>query len=492
MSGAIQHVWRPIRDLPPDWRALVDPDLHAFMRRWTERLSEIQSSRAYENFTARLRRQWAIETGVIERLYTLEEGITTVLIEHGLEHVQIPHEATDADPEYVLNLIRDQGDAIEGVYDFVSGGRPLGTSYIKELHQALTRHQDFYDAMDTLGNRVRRELPKGCWKQLPNNVEGPDGYRFEFCPPEHVDAEIDRLLEMHREHEALGVPPEVEAAWLHHRFTLIHPFTDGNGRVSRGLATLVLLKSRWLPLVVTRIDRAAYLAALRRADSDDLRPLVRFFGELQRRVVREAMSLSETSATLDEAIDAVSRRMAAGHDEREESASSVIHRVADALHEVAGTLLEATAGRLRDNAAGAAFRIETSSGASSDPTRSRWFHKQVAECAREHRYFANPARYHAWNLLEIRGSGGNSIELLFSFHPLGRSGGGILVCNAMAFTRYPVEGGSEGNEPGDLAPLGTAPFELGAEEISDALVERFREWMRDRITSGLNYWNERV
>ena len=32
---------------------------------------------------------------------------------------------------------------------------------------------------------------------------------------------------------------EIEATWLHHRFTQIHPFQDGNGRVARALASLV-------------------------------------------------------------------------------------------------------------------------------------------------------------------------------------------------------------------------------------------------------------
>ena len=46
---------------------------------------------------------------------------------------------------------------------------------------------------------------------------------------------------MYTEHQGCGVPLEVEAAWLHHRFTQIHPFEDGNGRVARALASLVFI-----------------------------------------------------------------------------------------------------------------------------------------------------------------------------------------------------------------------------------------------------------
>ncbi len=102
-----------------------------------------------------------------------------------------------------------------------------------------------------------------------------------------------RLVTWHLEHEQRNVSPEIESAWLHHRFALIHPFTDGNGRVARCLATLVLLKYQWFPLVVTRGDRAEYLSAIRKADQDDLAPLVQLFGQLQKRAIKHALSLTE-------------------------------------------------------------------------------------------------------------------------------------------------------------------------------------------------------
>ena len=130
-------------------------------------------------------------------------------------------------------------------------------------------------------------------KSFNNHVEHADGTRFEYCPYEHVSQEMDNLVAMHAEHNRIGVPPEVEAAWLHHRFSLIHPFVDGNGRVARCLATLILLKASWLPLVVTRHDKSDYIATLRDADRGDLSPLVRMIGRLQRKAIREALSLTE-------------------------------------------------------------------------------------------------------------------------------------------------------------------------------------------------------
>jgi Fic family protein len=49
----------------------------------------------------------------------------------------------------------------------------------------------------------------------------------------------------------------VQAAWLHHRFTQIHPFADGNGQVARAIASLVFIEAGWFPLILKRdeLDR---------------------------------------------------------------------------------------------------------------------------------------------------------------------------------------------------------------------------------------------
>lgn len=88
----------------------------------------------------------------------------------------------------------------------------------------------------------------------------PDGIVHEYCPPEQVVSEMERLVEMHNQHLEI-VAPEVEAAWLHHRFTQTHPFQDGNGRVARTLASLIFIRQGLFPIVITRSDRQEYINA---------------------------------------------------------------------------------------------------------------------------------------------------------------------------------------------------------------------------------------
>ena len=73
------------------------------------------------------------------------------------------------------------------------------------------------------------------------------------------------------------------ATRFHHRLVQIHPFTNGNGRLSR-LSTDLLLTSlgttrfSWgrINLVDVRTTRLAYIDALRAADKHDIEPLLDF------------------------------------------------------------------------------------------------------------------------------------------------------------------------------------------------------------------------
>ncbi len=81
-----------------------------------------------------------------------------------------------------------------------------------------------------------------------------------------------------REEETSGdLHPVIVAALFHHRFVAIHPFDDGNGRMTRLLTNLTLMKHGYPPIIIQKEDRGAYFLALAEADegnSDDIINLI--------------------------------------------------------------------------------------------------------------------------------------------------------------------------------------------------------------------------
>lgn len=60
-----------------------------------------------------------------------------------------------------------------------------------------------------------------------------------------------------------------QAAKLHHRLTVIHPFADGNGRTTRGFLNLLFMHRGLPPIYIKAAEKEEYRCALARADMEE-------------------------------------------------------------------------------------------------------------------------------------------------------------------------------------------------------------------------------
>ena len=292
-----EAVWKPIEDLPADAASWGSSHYRERVRRWQEaraRLQEPGVDRTLLDIWLRERaRAFAIETGQIEGLYTLRRGVTEQLIAEGFGGVRAAHALEPGLSDRTLKgLLEDQHAAVELVFEAAAGRRPLSHHTMKSWHQLLTRHQEHAVGIRD-GRRAAIPLLRGDYKIRPNNPRRPDGVVHEYCPPEQTRSEMDRLLEMHHGHADRGLPAEVEAAWLHHRFVRIHPFQDGNGRMARLLMAYVFARAGEFPPVIATELRNDYIMNLELADGGDLRPFVEYLADLAATTTLSAVRIAE-------------------------------------------------------------------------------------------------------------------------------------------------------------------------------------------------------
>jgi Fic family protein len=477
--------WKPIQSLPLDWNKLQDAGIAALVGVWNEQVQALQDKDIYKTFLAKLRREWAIETGVIERLYELKDSATKTLIEHGLDSSLLSSSDVTGRPlEQVLALIRDQESAINSMYMFVAEGRNLTMGYVKELHFVLTANQSECESVDSEGRSIMTPLIRGEWRKTEAQVTDSEGTTWLYCEPALIESQMLNLLDEFQAQSDLNVPPEIRSAWLHHRFTLIHPFQDGNGRVARCLATLVMLKARWFPLVVTNADKTKYIAALRAADALDLTPLVQHFNELQKRTIRRALSLS---ASVISETETVKSAMSIARQRLGERNKKLAARLRNVLV-VAEALRIQTIEHLRVVAIDtdkmlkeydSRFRCATDDSPHGD-TNDHYYRAQIVQCANMHDYYANLAEYRSWAAMKIDAD--DRVEVIFSFHGLGRDARGVLCCSAI-FCQKNEAGLISGVEP--LEDL----FEFTYKEKDLDVASRFSHWLDKAISEGVKRWS---
>ncbi len=161
-QAPISHSWEKIEDLPEDWQgALCRPDLHAVHRQWVEDRNLIKDPAKVKAFQDQLHTLWAIETGIIERLYTVDRGVTVQILEAGMNALGQFH-ARGLLSAHARALISDQREALEMVMDLVGHEeRVLTAFYIKSLHQRLTFSQETCEGMNPFGKLVQVPLRKG-------------------------------------------------------------------------------------------------------------------------------------------------------------------------------------------------------------------------------------------------------------------------------------------------------------------------------------------
>jgi Fic family protein len=406
---------------------------------WRDTLQDLRDSRALAAFNEQLYRRWAIETGILERLYSIDRGVTQMLVERGLDVSLIEHGSTDRPPEEVIAILRDHREAVQYVMDFVAGDNDLSLHFIRSLHQILTAHQHVVEAVDQFGLSIEVELIRGDWKQQPNNPTRPDGLLHAYCPPHLVQEEMEALLRFYAGMADGEVPTTIKSAWLHHRFTQIHPFQDGNGRVARALAAFVLVKRRFFPIVIDREDRSDYIACLETADRGDLQPLVTMWNRLQKRSIESALSLSESvlsdqpTAPTDllrtkllEAITDQARKRRAALQAKQKSVLTLGDRVFDdvvrkSMDELRAQIDQTLKGVDPNFYCGVDYSTQDS---------QHWFKIQLVEIASGYEYFCDMITYHRWSRLKIRhrdAGDDQTAEIIISMHSLGRTFSGVLA-----------------------------------------------------------------
>jgi hypothetical protein len=127
------------------------------------------------------------------------------------------------------------------------------------------------------GEPTRKKIIPGEYKTMPNNVRLSNGEIFEYAAPEDVLPKMQELLDWYN---GVGEQDPIEvAALLHYRFVCIHPFDDGNGRVSRLLLNYHLLRAELPPVIIKSKDKTAYLNALNEADTGDVAAFIAYIRE---------------------------------------------------------------------------------------------------------------------------------------------------------------------------------------------------------------------
>lgn len=250
--------------------------LNELLRRIDQRKAEVDALRPFSQeqegrIMQKFRLDWNYHSNAIEG-NSLTYGETIAFLMEGL---------TAKGKPFKDHLdIKGHNEGIDYLMHFIKNRDQLSEKIIRELHEMILVEPYSNPAQTPDGQKVDKLVTLGKYKTQPNHVKTPTGETHYYATPEETPAKMTDLVDWLRKHqEKNDLHPLVLAAIFHYRFVAIHPFDDGNGRMSRLLMNLLLMQDGYPPVVIKQQDRQAYYYALRQADAGELGVFIEYIGE---------------------------------------------------------------------------------------------------------------------------------------------------------------------------------------------------------------------
>ncbi|MES2023877.1 MAG: Fic family protein [Patescibacteria group bacterium] len=229
------------------------------LKRIAEKLTVLKKARPFPPYLVKkLREQFSIEmnynSNAIEgNTLTLRE--TMLVLQQGI--------TIKGKPLKDHLEVKNQAKAIDYLYDVVDSKKniPLSEMLIRNLHNLIVQNIDGVDA--------------GSYRTYDVRIAGS---KHMPTPAFDVPHQMRDLMNWYRKNKDTSDIITL-ATEFKHRFVHIHPFGDGNGRASRLLLNILLMKEGYPIVVILKNDRIKYYKALQKADNGQIDDLVFFISQ---------------------------------------------------------------------------------------------------------------------------------------------------------------------------------------------------------------------
>ncbi|WP_340066498.1 Fic family protein [Ascidiimonas aurantiaca] len=238
-------------------------------------LTQIQRERLEQ----KLRLDWNYHSNSIEG-NTLTAHETKAFILHGITAKGKPFR------DYIE--MRGHNEALKKLLGLVDKDVLITEKLIKELHEIILvePYQD-----------EKTEINPGVYKTKPNYLYTINNERIDFLPPEEVPEALNtlinwlnnQLVKPKRKKKKYNLHPVLVAAAFQVRFIKIHPFGDGNGRLSRILGNLILMQCGYTPAIIRLENREEYYRMLNLSSLEDPLPLAEMIAAESLKTTQQAI-----------------------------------------------------------------------------------------------------------------------------------------------------------------------------------------------------------
>ncbi|KAG0050450.1 hypothetical protein BGZ83_004799 [Gryganskiella cystojenkinii] len=288
-----------------------DVRARAIKERWNRLITGADAGRV----SAAIARIISIDTNEVEDVFKLDTRSNTraLIVRGGYYNSAVQHapDSSVVSSHQIFSILEDAQNCLNMMLARMCTPKfQLDGELICAMHVQNMDHNKTVNEVQS-GVSIRRLLTRGRRRYTNVYVGQSSGIPFVF---HHVNAVAESMgtfvhwFNMAMEHKLYIRDPYGVAMWVHHMLIHVHPFEDGNGRITRLIASIPLMLAGYPPARARFSTKAGYIDALRVANATcDLKPLLRYFQQEAEDLMDELQTTLDEGVTVMGGIDAGSR-----------------------------------------------------------------------------------------------------------------------------------------------------------------------------------------
>ncbi|KAI8908197.1 fido domain-containing protein [Powellomyces hirtus] len=233
--------------------------------------SSLKTAKTAEVAIDQFARNAAIQTNVLEGVFSIDGDSWSLLVKRGLFEnfiCGISQTSRIKKPKKIVEILRTTDACLSDLTAVLQDSHRYNDQFVQTIHGKLLKNDNISYEDDEEVGRYALLIPRGTYRRVPCfTTHEAKGLETRFCPWKTLADETKWYFDAARKVLAdSNINPFLAAAWLQFAFLRIHPFADGNGRVSRIISSIPLLRANLPPVVVAAVRKGEYFDALDHAD----------------------------------------------------------------------------------------------------------------------------------------------------------------------------------------------------------------------------------
>ncbi|KAM6501952.1 Fido domain containing protein [Amanita muscaria] len=256
-DGVIVSHWTPPKDIRQYWFSDASGAL-TIKSAWENLLSGDMAG----IIPSRYARLLCIESNEIEKVFALGGQSLPRLVKLGFYYGAIDRVKAGGvqEPRNIIAILKDLQTSLDFLTGIARNPSELSEDIICQIHKIAMKSCRIGSFQDE--NTLFYLTHPGVYRKrlITTSLTASENMIVQYTHQSKVPSEMNLFLDMMKKClEEKDISPFAAAAWIHATFARIHPFTDGNGRVARLLASLPLIQAGYPPINVPVHKREEYL-----------------------------------------------------------------------------------------------------------------------------------------------------------------------------------------------------------------------------------------